>query len=281
LLALHANGITDAALTIPAAIVLRLPLVVWVHDADIATRRVTRCAPAFRQMSHIVRWVAVSATTARELVGLGYAQPGRIAVIPNPIDPATTLARRRDHPGPLRVGFLGTPSVRKGFDLLPDVARGLDPRRARLLVFARPYHGASAQIERAWEELRGLAPARAEIHGRCDDVRDALARCDAVLCPSRGESFCRVAAEAMLNRLPVVGTTVSAVREIVGDDAGILVPAGRAQPIIDAVGRLGDDDVRRRMGEAGRRRAAAFAPDPVAREFARLYRGFPVSAGPG
>jgi glycosyltransferase involved in cell wall biosynthesis len=181
----------------------------------------------------------------------------------------------------MRVGFLGTPSVRKGFDLLPDVARGLDPQRARLLVFARPYRGASAQIERTWEELRELAPARTEIHGRCDDVRDALARCDVVLCPSREESFCRVAAEAMLNRLPVVGTTVSAVREVVGDDAGILVPAGQAKPIIEAIVGLGDDDARRRMGEAGRRRAAGFAPDRVARDFARLYRGFPVSASPG
>ncbi len=195
--------------------------------------------------------------------------------MPNPVDPTTTLAHRTKGVGPLRIAFLGAPSVRKGFDLLPAVARGLDPARARLLVFARPYPNAPREIDGVWEELRRLGPARVEIPGRCDDVRDALSWCDVVLCPSRQESFCRVAAEAMLNGMPVVAADLPAVREVVGDEAGILVPAGQSVPINDAVQRLLDDNLRQRLGEAGRRRATRFAPELVARRMEALYRGAP------
>ena len=47
---------------------------------------------------------------------------------------------------------------------------------------------------------------RLEIRGKLTDVRKAYAECHVVVCPSVRESFCRVAAEAMLNGLPVVGT---------------------------------------------------------------------------
>jgi phosphatidylinositol alpha-mannosyltransferase len=218
----------------------------------------------------------VSKATAAELVRLRYADAGRIDVVPNPIDPATTLAQRHDRSGPLRVGFLGAPSSRKGFDLLPAVACGLDPARARLLVFARPYPNAPADVRRIWDELRRRDDL--QIPGRLDDVREALSECDVLLCPSRQESFCRVAAEAMLNGIAVVASDLPAVREVVGADAGVLVPPGRPAPFVEAVHRLaGDPSLRRRLGEAGRRRAAAFAPPLVAQQLEDLYRAFSES----
>jgi glycosyltransferase involved in cell wall biosynthesis len=276
--ALHANGLTDAVLSTPAAVLAKRPLVVWVHDADVAAGRTRRFATMLRHLGRRVRWAAVSAATAEDLERLGYAHPGHVCVIPNPIDPATTLARRKTIPGPIRIGFLGAPSVRKGIDLLPAVARGLDPETARLLVFARPYPGAPAAVYRPWEELVRMGQHRVELLGRCDDIRDALELCDVVLCPSRVESFCRVAAEAMLNGLPVMATDMPAIREVVGDDAGLLARSGDSQGFIDGLRRLiADPDLRRRLGAAGQRRAQAYAPSTVARALETLYRVDPGS----
>jgi glycosyltransferase involved in cell wall biosynthesis len=62
--------------------------------------------------------------------------------------------------------------------------------------------------------------------------------------------------EAMLARLPVVATSVSAVPEIVTEETGILVPAGDDHALADALARLvADAALRERLGAAGLARA--------------------------
>jgi glycosyltransferase involved in cell wall biosynthesis len=64
--------------------------------------------------------------------------------------------------------------------------------------------------------------------------------------------------EAMAAGLPVVASDVGGVGELVADGStGLLAPAGDAGALAAAVQRLLDDrELRHRMGEAGRRRAA-------------------------
>jgi glycosyltransferase involved in cell wall biosynthesis len=108
---------------------------------------------------------------------------------------------------------------------------------------------------------------------RLYDVREAYARCDIVFVPSRRESFCRVAAEAMLNGIPVVASDLQPLQELLGDDeAGLLVPIDDRDAAVAALRRLAsDEDLRRRLGAEGRRRAAAFSPEAVARAMRALY----------
>ena len=88
------------------------------------------------------------------------------------------------------------------------------------------------------------------------------------------ESFCRVAAEAMLNGLPVVGSDLEPVRALLGDEqAGILCPVGDVEAAAKAIVRLATDaDLRTELGTEGRRRALAFAPDVVGAQFGEIYR---------
>ena len=87
--------------------------------------------------------------------------------------------------------------------------------------------------------------------------RDWLARADVFVHTSRWEGFGIVLLEAMLASLPVVGTRVSAVPEVVVDgETGVLADAGDAAAIAGALGALLDDpDRARALGQAGRRRA--------------------------
>jgi glycosyltransferase involved in cell wall biosynthesis len=62
--------------------------------------------------------------------------------------------------------------------------------------------------------------------------------------------------EAMAASLPVVATAVGGVSEVVvAEETGLLVRAGDPDALAAALRRLAEDpDLRRRMGDAGRRR---------------------------
>jgi glycosyltransferase involved in cell wall biosynthesis len=89
------------------------------------------------------------------------------------------------------------------------------------------------------------------------EPRDWLARADVFVHTSRWEGFGIVLLEAMLARLPVVATRVSAVPEIVLDgETGVLVEPGDAAGVAAAVSTLLAAPKRRTaLGEAGRARA--------------------------
>jgi glycosyltransferase involved in cell wall biosynthesis len=93
--------------------------------------------------------------------------------------------------------------------------------------------------------------------------------------PSLYEGFGFPAAEAMACELPVVCSTAGALPEVVGDDgAGILVPPRNAPALGQAIHRLLEDpDLRRQMGQAGRRRVTTlFTWKTAARQMVEVYR---------
>jgi glycosyltransferase involved in cell wall biosynthesis len=78
---------------------------------------------------------------------------------------------------------------------------------------------------------------------------------DVLVHASFAEGIPVVLMEAMAHRLPVVAAGVMGVAELVRDgENGVLVRPGRPDELADAVERLAEDpDLRRRMGEEGRR----------------------------
>lgn len=97
---------------------------------------------------------------------------------------------------------------------------------------------------------------------------------DAVLMPSRSESFGLVALEAQACGTPVVGSAVSGLARVVGaDGGGTLVdgddPQGFAAALIPY---LVDPDVRRAAGDAGRRKAAGYSWERTAAATLDVYR---------
>jgi glycosyltransferase involved in cell wall biosynthesis len=93
--------------------------------------------------------------------------------------------------------------------------------------------------------------------GHVSPIQSAIEDAAVIVVPSMGEGFGMVALEAMERARPVIAADIGGLGELVRDgETGVLVPAGEAQPLADAIVRVaGDLALARQMGEAGRRRA--------------------------
>lgn len=89
--------------------------------------------------------------------------------------------------------------------------------------------------------------------------------------PSLAEGFGLPIVEAMACGTAVLTSAVSATAEVAGD-AALLVDPQDTDAIADGLGRLlADDTLRRRLAEAGRRRAADFSWQKAAKQTQTLY----------
>jgi len=267
ILAIHANGMPEMAVAWTAAAALGVPLVVWAHGVEVP-RFVRWLAPVWRRPTVDVRWAAVSHAAATKILASGVAVPDRMSVVPNPIDPAAVLASHPHDSDTSTLAFLGGGSTRKGFDMLAGLLEDLSDVPVRLLTAGSlPKDG-----DEHWEALLRHGD-RVVTMGGLDDVREIYGAADIVLMPSRQESFGRVAAEAMMNGLPVVAFDIPALREVVGDgEGGLLVPLDDQVAFNGAVRSLIErPELRRRMAETGRARAEAFVPSRVSQALCRLY----------
>ena len=124
------------------------------------------------------------------------------------------------------------------------------------------------QRERRELGLEGSVTIVGELPG-IEAVRAEYRAADVFCLPSLQEGFGIAYLEAMASGLPVVACRTAAVPEVVPDgEAGILVPPRETRALAEALIRLLADPLeRRRMGEAGRRRARAYGWEEVARRF--------------
>ncbi|MEU7042668.1 glycosyltransferase family 4 protein [Streptomyces varsoviensis] len=110
-------------------------------------------------------------------------------------------------------------------------------------------------------ERYGLGGAVEFVKGISDPELVDLMRSARIACvPSLYEGFSLPAAEAMATGTPLVATTGGAIPEVAGPDgvSCLAVPPGDAQALAAGLGRLlGDAELRRRLGAAGRERVLA------------------------
>lgn len=272
--AIHANGQTELNLAVLASLRSAVPVVMWAH----ASRR-NPTAGLLRgvwRRSRRVRWLAVSSGAAQVLADTLHLGPDEVSIVANPIDPADVQATDRHAHDGIAVGYLGLATPDKGFDLLAPILDRVDVPDVRLLLYvAPPRPDLPLDLRPPWDALAALDGNRSvHLLGRVRDVRTAYRNLDIVLCPSRAESFGRVAAEAMANGIPVLASDIPAHRDLVGKGAGgLLFPSGDVDTAAAALTRLATDpDLRRSLGAHGRRRAATYAPDAIVAQLADAYR---------
>ena len=110
--------------------------------------------------------------------------------------------------------------------------------------------------------------------GQRDDVPALLGAADLFVLPSRFEGHPLAALEALGSGLPVVGTRVCGLDEAVSHgETGLLVEPDRPDELAAAILELlGNSELRRRMGHAGRRQVAQrFTARAMARATTELY----------
>jgi glycosyltransferase involved in cell wall biosynthesis len=269
--AIHANGPEELNVVGPAALVARVPVVVWSHARDVSPW-MRRIAPAWSRLlgDRGIRWAAVSPFGRQILVDGGLAPAGRVEIIADPIDPTDVLADRPPPNEPPVIGYLGSDAAYKGFEMLPDVIDRLSDLPIRWALFTAPR---SRESTYAWKRLRAMPHDRISFPGKQADVRRAYASCDIVFCPSLEESFGRVVAEAMMNGIPVAASDLPALRHLLGaEEAGLLFPPGDVSAAAEVIRRIaGDQLLRERLGERGRERAHACEPSAIVDQLMALY----------
>jgi D-inositol-3-phosphate glycosyltransferase len=248
-----------------------------------------RLAGEERVIRHADRILSATPAEAAHLVGLYGADPDRIRVVPPGVDHSVFFprsaadAKARLHlSGARLVLFVGRLQPHKGPDvaittMAEAVARDPVATRDVVLAVVGGRSGASNEISR----LMDLASASGvgdrvmffppQPQSRLADFYSAA---DAVLVPSRSESFGLVALEAQACGAPVIAASTGGLRYVVRDGvSGFLVggwdPADYADRLLRV---LSDRASARRMGEAGVGHALSFSWDTTAAEILSVYR---------
>ncbi|HMO27541.1 MAG TPA: glycosyltransferase family 4 protein [Tepidisphaeraceae bacterium] len=202
---------------------------------------------AAMRAEHVVVNTPSAASCARRR---SHIPPQKLVVIPNAVDVtafARTPSRRAD--GLFRVGFIGRLDPVKRIDDLLRAARLL-PRGIRLDIF-----GDGAERDRLHTLVHELGVGdRVTFHGTIVRPQLALQQIDALVLPSIAEGFGLVLIEAMAAGLPVIGTDVPGICDVIDADVnGLLVPVRSPASIARAILRLRDDaTLRERLITAGR-----------------------------
>ncbi|MGW2321749.1 glycogen synthase [Streptomyces sp. NPDC001680] len=232
--------------------------------------------------------IAVSGAMREDILACYPAlDPAAVHIVHNGID---TRLYRPDHgtdaltrhgidPDRPYVLFVGRITRQKGVPHLLRAVRDIDPGAQVVLCAGAPD---TAEIDREFRDLfEELSRARAGVFWIPQmlprpEVVQLLTRAAVFVCPSVYEPLGIVNLEAMACGTPVVASRVGGIPEVVDDgrtgllvDTGDSFEAGLARAL-DAV--LGDPVAARRMGRAGRERAAReFGWDTVARRTTALY----------
>jgi glycosyltransferase involved in cell wall biosynthesis len=244
------------------------------HEADFLGRIVQRLA--FRRR---VVPVPVSDQIARSVERVYRIRCG--TVIPNCIpverfgeDPAERVRWRKRHGFSSDVVLLtsvGRLEVQKDpLTLVRAFAAVSDPRVHLLML------GDGALRQRVMDLVRSLQlDDRVHLFGKRDDVAQCLAASDVFVLSSRWEGNPLAVMEAMASGLPVVGTAVGGVPELVeSGQHGILVPPGEPAELARAMLLLcRNPETRASMGAAARERSGRqFGLPRMVEAYDALYR---------
>lgn len=223
--------------------------------------------------------VAVTPHEVEPYLRLG-VERSRVRVVPNGIPEAELkdLRAKEEAKATLAVAgdlvlFVGRLGHDKGLATLLGAARRIvDQRPGATVAVVGPDAGFRHRLEVLGRFLHLGSNLR--LVGPVQDLGAWYNACDVFVLPSRYEAFGIVLLEAMARGRPVVASAVGGVPYVVDDGrTGSLVPYGDARALAEAaLAYLGDADLARRHGEAGRRVVAERYTWPrVVDELERLY----------
>ena len=252
----HAHSSKAGILARTAAALARVPVRIFtVHGWAFAaysglTSTAFRLADrAMRPLTTTV--VSPSEEVMRQGVAARTCSPERTVVIPNAVDTRRYSASRTPS-DPVRILSVGRLAFPKDFTTLNRAIADLDGP----FVAAVAGDGPERSEREAEAAALGIA-ARIEFLGTRHDVPELLGAADIFVLSSRSECLPMSIIEAMAAGAAVVASDVGGVPELVVDEkTGILVRPGDPEALTAALARLiHNPELRREMGEAGRRRA--------------------------
>jgi len=270
---------------------LGVPMVSTLHLVEVEVGRVGRFKRdlgAWARRRRAARTIAVSDAVRRWYLGAFPVDPAAVITLPNGIPvPEVVPAERRAGlrgefgaaEGTLLAATVAIFREGKGHDDLLDAVRLVEDLPIRFVLAGSGTEEARLRARVAAEGLGG----RVVFAGFREDVAGLLAAADLVVHPSHADALPTALIHALAAGVPAVATRVGGIPEIVGENAGVLVPPGEPAALAGAVRDLvGDAGRRREMGEAARARfGARFEGTAWARRLAAIYAGVLTEAGRG
>lgn len=250
--------------------------------AMVLTRRVD-----FRLRANpLTRWkygradaiIAISSAVADALVESG-VERHRITIVPSGID----LERAIEPPASGTLAQLGVNGSRPLVVMVAALVQHKDP-----LNFVRAVAEARRRVPTIQALMVGDGPLRAGVEseiqrlalggairvaGMRDDADALLAAADIVVLSSEEEGLGTVLLDAMALGRPVAATSGGGIPEIVvNGETGLLTPVHDPVALGAAIAAIAmDEGLARRLGDAGRRRAAEFSVERTAERTAEVY----------
>jgi glycogen synthase len=187
----------------------------------------------------------------------------RTQIIPFGVPKAEAMTTKRGR-DPLTLLFVGRLEERKGIDTLlaalPGIMSKIDDLIVDIVGNDSLPDADGVPFRSKFEEANRSANwfSRVRFHGHVDDAQllEFYRNCSIFVAPSKYESFGLIYLEAMRFAKPCVATRAGGIPEVVVDGTtGILVQPGSSKELEAAILRLASDqDLRKSMGEAGKRR---------------------------
>jgi glycosyltransferase involved in cell wall biosynthesis len=244
----------------PAALLSRKPLVVSEHWSVFLPEDPLGLSPPLRAAARLAfgrAGAVLPVSRALERGILEVAPRARTSVVPNVVD--TDLFHPGGEPEPGRLLAVGLFYEAKGFDILLKALPDVPGARLDLV--------GDGELRPELElRARGLPVT---FHGRLPKpaVSELMRRAQLLVLPSRFETSAVVGLEALASGLPVVGTRVGAIPELLDDDGtGELAEPGR---LAEAIRRALDRDFDRPAIAA--RARARYGREAVGRQLAEIY----------
>lgn len=135
--------------------------------------------------------------------------------------------------------------------------------------------GAGPEKEKLYSLAESLAVQK-HIHwvGERTDIENFLPYFDVFIMPSLSEAFGIAAAEALACGVPVVGSNVGGISEVVIEgETGLLVPSAKPDLLAEKVNLLlSDSSLSARMGEKGKEDMKRFSSDELAKKWVKAYQ---------
>jgi glycosyltransferase involved in cell wall biosynthesis len=219
------------------------------------------------RLGHVV---APSQAMADFMLAHGFS-PHLLHVIPYGIELGNGAAETEER-DVLVAGVAANLEYWKGVDVLLEAAR-LVQAPLRLEIY-----GVGALAGDLQRHAQGVD---ARFNGFAADMRARLAQVDVLVQPSRADNLPLSILEAMASGLPVVGTRVGGIPELVVDgETGLVVEPEDPAALASALDALAASPERRRqMGRRGRERVAEhFSAEGVARRTVALYEDLCASS---
>lgn len=228
-----------------------------------------------RRSEHLL---TVSEQSARDIVADFGVERARLDVVPVGVDVETFVPTPYAARAPGRIVTIASADVPlKGLHVLLQALTRLDRAVwSELVVVGNPSDRTSKRLA----DLGLLDRVRFEQGLATTELADLMASAQVCAVPSLYEGFSLPTVEAMACGTPLVASRVGALPELVGTDAGVLVPAGDAEAFATGLRMLLTDPERAAAcGAVGRRRAmTTYSWAAVAQATVAVYER--ITSGP-